>query len=170
VGFDNGPNDVINGQLQFRFLAFIWTSDQGMQPLGTLPGDAMSEATDINDENQIIGVSYADFQFDNPRAFLYEGGKMTALNDLPTTSSKSNFFVFSTGGINDSGQIGAQAFLITNGVATGDAHAVLLIPTADCDEDDASPSNPAKLVIPDDIAKQMQLRTSKGRLALLAKP
>lgn len=168
VGFDNGPNDVVNSQLQFRFLAFIWTTDHGMQSLGTLPGDAMSEATDINDENQIVGVSYTDFQFGNPRAFLYESGKMIELNNLLTTSAQSNFFVFSTGGINDSGQIGAQAFLVSNGVVTGVAHAVLLIPTEDdFDGDHAVSSKP---IIPDDVAKQMQLRTSKGRLSLLAKP
>ena len=129
TGFANGPNDVIDGQLQFRFLAFIWTRQAGtMQSIGTLPGDAMSEATDINDENQIVGVSFSDFFFDNPRAFIYQNGMMTALNSL-IGSASANWDISSTGGINDFGEIAAQANVVSNGAVTSVAHAVLLVPS-----------------------------------------
>jgi probable HAF family extracellular repeat protein len=133
TGFVNGPNDVVDGQLQFKFLAFIWTRQNGMKSLGTLPElngtpDAMSEATDINDENQIVGVSFADFEFDGPRAFIWQNGTMTPLNSL-IGSASANWAITSTGGINDSGVIAAQANPVVNGVINyGVAHAVLLVP------------------------------------------
>jgi probable HAF family extracellular repeat protein len=136
VGFDNGPNDVIDGQLQFRFLAYIWTKQGGMVSLGTLPSlsgsgqDAMSEATDINNEGQIVGVSYSDYFFDNPRAFIWQNSSMTPLNAL-IGSASSSWDITSTGGINDHGEIAAQANPVVNGVVNFSvAHAVLLVPCA----------------------------------------
>lgn len=161
AGFANGPNDVLNGQLQFRFLAFIWTKERGMQSIGTLPGDAMSEATDINDENQIVGVSFSDFFFDNPRAFIYENGTMTALNSL-IGSASANWDISSTGGINDRGEIAAQANVISGGSVTSVAHAILLIP--------CSPGDPVaygetqEFSIPADMQEQMRRRITIGRL------
>jgi probable HAF family extracellular repeat protein len=133
TGFVNGSDDVVDGQLQFRFLAFIWTKEGGMQSLGALPEpdgtpDQMSEATDINDENQIVGVSFVDFAFDGPRAFIWQNGTMTALNDL-IGSASANWAITSTGGINDSGMIAAQANPVVNGVINYNvAYAVLLVP------------------------------------------
>lgn len=135
VGFDNGPNDVINGVLQFRWLAYVWTQENGMVSLGTLPSlngnghDAMDQATDINNKGQIVGVSYADYSFDGARAFIYENGTMTALNDL-IGSVSGNWDITATGGINDRGEIAAQANPVSNGVVnTNVAHAVLLVPS-----------------------------------------
>lgn len=51
----------------------------GVVDLGTLPGDTSSEATDINEAFQVIGESLGP---DGLRAFLYEGGTMSALEDL----------------------------------------------------------------------------------------
>lgn len=138
TGFVNGPNDVVNGQLQFEFLAFIWTKQNGMKSLGTLPGlngtpDAMSEATDINNENQIVGVSFADFEFDGPRAFIWQNGAMTPLNSL-IGSASANWDITSTGGINDRGEIAAQANPVVHGAVNFSvAHAVLLVPCASGD-------------------------------------
>jgi probable HAF family extracellular repeat protein len=163
VGFANGPNDVISGQLQFRFLAFIWTKEHGIESLGTLPGDAMSEATDINDENQIVGVSFSDFFFDNPRAFIYKNGTMTALNSL-IGSASANWDISSTGGINDRGEIAAQANVVSNGVVTAVAHAVLLVP---CDPDDSvAYGEMQQVIVPNDIQKQMRQHVSIGRFRL----
>lgn len=163
TGFANGPNDVLGGQLQFRFLAFIWTKEHHMQSLGTLPGDAMSEATDINDENQIVGVSFGDFFFDNPRAFIYENGTMTALNSL-IGSASANWDISSTGGINDRGEIAAQANVVSNGVVTSVAHAVLLVP---CDPDDpVAYGDTQKVTIPYDVQKQMRQHISIGHFRL----
>lgn len=163
AGFANGTNDVIGGQLQFRFLAFIWTKEHGMQSLGTLPGDAMSEATDINDENQIVGVSFSDFFFDNPRAFVYENGTMTALNSL-IGSATANWDISSTGGINDRGEIAAQANVVSNGVVTSVAHAVLLVP---CDPGDpVAYGDTQQVIVPDAVQQQMRQHVSIGRFRL----
>ena len=158
TGFANGPNDVIDGQLQFRFLAFIWTREHGMQSLGTLPGingtpDAMSEATDINDRGQIVGVSFADYEFDGPRAFIYQNDAMAPLNSR-IGSASANWDISSTGGINDRGEIAAQANVVSDGVVTAVAHAVLLVP---CGPDDPiAYGETQQIVIPDDVQKQMR--------------
>jgi probable HAF family extracellular repeat protein len=152
VGFANASDDLVNGALTFAFQAFLWTRQGRMQNLGTLNGDAMSEATDINDEGQIVGVSYHDRLFDGPRAFVYQDGLMTDLNQL-IGSASANFFISSTGGINDRGEIAAQANLASNGVVTSVLHAVLLVPADDRDDD-----VPQRVAIPDDVQKQMQQR------------
>jgi probable HAF family extracellular repeat protein len=163
TGFGNGPDDVVGGQLQFRWLAFIWTKERGMLGLGTLPGDAMSQGTDINDENQIVGVSYADYLFDNPRAFIYQDGTMTALNSL-IGSATANWDISSTGGINDRGEIAAQANVVSHGVVTSVAHAVLLIP---CGSDDPVANGESqKIVIPADVQKEMREHVNMGHFRL----
>lgn len=43
------------------FHAFAWTRDGGARDLGTLPGDAFSEARAINAHGEIVGVSGAAF-------------------------------------------------------------------------------------------------------------
>lgn len=128
VGFDNGPDDVVDGQLQFRWVAFIWTKETGTVKIGFLPGDQMSQATDVNNQNQVVGVSYADYSFDNPRAFIYQNRTITPLNSL-IGSASADWDITATGGINDQGQIAAQANPVLNGVVnTNVAHAVLLAP------------------------------------------
>ena len=166
AGFANGPNDVINGQLQFRFLAFIWTREHGMRSLGTLPGDAMSEATDINDENQIVGVSFSDFLFDNPRAFIYENGAMTPLNSL-IGSASANWDITSTGGINDRGEIAAQANVVSNGAVTAVAHAVLLVPCAPGDP--VAYGSTETLIISGDVQRHLREQVRIGRFSLPSK-
>ncbi|HLW83442.1 MAG TPA: DUF3466 family protein [Candidatus Acidoferrales bacterium] len=166
VGFDNGPNDVVNGQLQFKFLAFLWTKAGGTQNLGTLPGDAMSEATDINNEGQVVGVSYADFLFDGGRAFIYQNGTMTPLNNLIGAAS-AQWDISSTGGINDSGEIAAQANIVSNGVVTSVAHAVLLIP---CTPDDAVAYGPVqKITVPPGVEQQTRQHVNLGHFFLPVK-
>ena len=168
TGFVNGPNDVLDGQLQFRWVAFIWTKEQAMQSIGTLPGDMMSQATDINDANQIVGVSYADFFFDNPRAFIvYQNGTITPLNSL-IGSATANWDISSTGGINDRGVIAAQANIVSNGVVTSAAHAVLLVPSGP--DDAVAYGKTQKVVIPDDVQKQMREHVNIGHFRLPLKP
>jgi probable HAF family extracellular repeat protein len=173
TGFVNGPNDVVNGQLQFEFLAFIWTKQNGMKSLGTLPGvngtpDAMSEATDINDENQIVGVSFADFEFDGPRAFIWQNGTMTALNSL-IGSASANWAITSTGGINDSGVIAAQANPVANGVINYNvAHAVLLVPCGP--NDPVAYGAVTHAVEPVGAQKQTRQYINLGHLRIAPKP
>jgi probable HAF family extracellular repeat protein len=163
TGFVNGPNDVIGGQLQFRWIAFIWTTEHGMQSIGTLPGDKMSEATDINDENQIVGVSFADYLFDNPRAFVYQNGTILALNSL-IGSASALWDISSTGGINDRGEIAAQANIVSDGVVTLAAHAVLLVP---CDPGDPTAyGETQQIVIPENVQRQMRQQVNIGHFRL----
>lgn len=173
TGFANGANDVVDGQLQFKFLAFIWTKQYGMKSLGTLPGvngtpDAMSEGTDINDENQIVGVSFADFEFDGPRAFIWQNGTMTALDSL-IGSASANWDITSTGGINDSGVIAAQANPVVDGVINFNvAHAVLLVP---CGPNDPVAYGTVKQA--NEIAgaqKQIRHYVNLGHLLIALKP
>ena len=167
TGFVNGPNDVTNGQLQIRWVSFIWTEEHGMQSIGTLPGDMMSETTDINDKNEIVGVSFSDYLFDNPRAFIYTSGSMTALNSL-IGSASANWDVTSTGGINDQGDIAAQANVVSNGVVTSEAHAVLLVPCDSCDVGtNAAAQN---FIIPADVQEQMRQQVRVAHFQLRIPP
>jgi probable HAF family extracellular repeat protein len=170
VGFVNGRNDVVDGQLQFRWVAFVWRRESGMMSIGTLRSangqpDAMSQATDVNDQGDIVGVSYADYEFDNPRAFIYHEGQITALNDLIGLQT-ANWYISSTGGINDRGEIGAQANVVKNGVVTAEAHAVLLIP---CKEYDAEAyGETQQFVTPDNVQQQMRQQMNAGPFRLSA--
>ena len=162
VGFANQPNDIVNGSLAFIPEAFLWTKENGMIGLKALPGDAISEATDINDAGQIVGVSYTGTDFSNPRAFIYQDGVMTPLNQLLSKSDQASFDISSTGGINDLGEIAAQANLISNGVVTATLHAVLLVPTGDGGSEAAGTlADVQALVIPDDVQARMRRSASQ---------
>lgn len=76
VGFAGAPNDPDGNFLQ----AFIWAAENGMQPLGFLPGDVHSEAYGINERRQVVGLS-CDVD-GNCRAFIWENGIMRDLNDF----------------------------------------------------------------------------------------
>jgi probable HAF family extracellular repeat protein len=168
AGFANQPNDVVDGSLNFIPEAFVWTREFGMVGLGTLPGDAISEATDINIEGQIVGVSFADTSFDSPRAFLYQNKMMRPLNSLMSPSDQAQFFISSTGGINDFGQIAAQANIVTDGVVTDVLHAVLMVPT-EAPADATSRGTAPALVVSEAAQKQMRERASLrhfGRIGL----
>jgi probable HAF family extracellular repeat protein len=61
--------------------AFIWTAQEGIRPLGALPGHVHSEAYGINEKRQVVGLS-CDADFVDCRAFIWENGMMRDLNDL----------------------------------------------------------------------------------------
>jgi len=83
VGFSDLSGDLTSGQLTANFHAFIWTKEAGrMIDLGTLPGDSLSEALDINDENQVVGVS-----FPSAHAFIWQNGVMKDLNSVIPSNS-----------------------------------------------------------------------------------
>ena len=106
VGFANAGGDLVNGTLALKFHAFLWTRESGMRDLGTLPGDAISEALGINEAGQIVGVSFGA-GFSHPRAFFWQNGVMTDLNTLVPTGSLT---LQVAGDINDRGQITGAAF------------------------------------------------------------
>jgi probable HAF family extracellular repeat protein len=90
--------------------------------LGTLPGDVMSFANDINAQDQVVGVS-CDANF-NCRAFLWENGVMMDLNRLIPAGSR--LYLTGAGGINDFGEIAGTAYDPSNSNYTP---AYLAIPT-----------------------------------------
>ena len=91
--------------------------ESGMEDLKTLPGDALSEATGVIDQGQIVGVSFAA-GFANPRAFLWQNGVMTDLNRL--IPAGSSLYLLSANDINNEGVITGQACVLINGVCTAD--------------------------------------------------
>jgi probable HAF family extracellular repeat protein len=77
AGFASLPgNDPDNPVLR----AFLWTRRGGIKNLGTLPGDAYSEALGINERRQVVGLSCD--AANNCRAFLWQDGVMKDLNTL----------------------------------------------------------------------------------------
>jgi probable HAF family extracellular repeat protein len=104
VGFGDVKGDDHGNNPNFH--AFLWTKEHRMQNLHTLEGDALSEALGINEAGQVVGVSYAA-GFANPRAFIYENGKMTDLNTL--ISGNSGLTLQVAQDINDEGVIVGQA-------------------------------------------------------------
>jgi probable HAF family extracellular repeat protein len=100
VGFSNppGPGDP---EGDFIAHAFLWTSGAAAaRDLGTLDGDALSEALAINAHGQVVGVSFGGAA--GSRAFLWQGGVLSNLNDLVDIAPD---VLISAQDINDAGQI-----------------------------------------------------------------
>jgi probable HAF family extracellular repeat protein len=109
VGFSDLPGDVSGGVLTPNFHAFIWTKESGkMTDIGVLPGDTLSEALDVNDQGQVVGVSIPSFH-----AFIYENNKLRDLNALMPKGSP--LLLIGANGINERGEITGQACIIADG-------------------------------------------------------
>jgi probable HAF family extracellular repeat protein len=119
VGFSDLKGD--QGGANPNFHAFLWTKERGIKDLGTLPGDAISEALGINDQGQVVGVSYGA-GFTNPRAFIWRDGVMTDLNTL--IPSNSSLYLQVGQEINDLGEIVGDA----TDQSSGKNPAFLLVP------------------------------------------
>ena len=118
VGFSDTPGDGIHAP---NFQAFRWsarpfdcngTRTAGTCNLGSLPGDAISEALGVNNRGQVVGISLGSTPFG--QAFIYEGGKLTNLNDLVLTGTR--LFLTDAQEINDEGVITGQAYDPDSGV------------------------------------------------------
>src|SRR5262245_1739922 len=99
VGFSNVSKD--DGAV-FNAHAFLWTRGHGIQDLGTLPGDSISQALGINEQRQIVGIS-CTAGFASCRAFLWEHGVMMDLND--TVPDDYADHLFTANDINNLGEI-----------------------------------------------------------------
>lgn len=98
VGFANAPGTEPPNRFNYR--AFLWTEERGsMIDLGTLDGDARSQALGINSRGQVVGFSRgAGF-----RGFIWENGVMTNINDLIVSGSRDTITI--AGDINAFGVI-----------------------------------------------------------------
>jgi probable HAF family extracellular repeat protein len=120
VGFSNPPGE--NPEGDFIAHAFLWTSGAATaQDLQTLPGDAFSEAFAINSARQVVGVSFGGTS--GARAFLWQDGVMTNLNDLVDIAPD---VLISAQDINDAGQITGR---VLDGVS-GEIQAFIATPVA----------------------------------------
>ena len=89
VGFSN-PDEPGDAEGEFISRAFLWTSGSAAATdLGTLSGDLFSEAFAINASGQVVGVSFGGAN--GSRAFIWQNGVMTNLNDLVGTGSAPTF-------------------------------------------------------------------------------
>jgi probable HAF family extracellular repeat protein len=125
VGFSDLTGD--QGGNNPNFHAFRWVRPGPMQDLGTLSGDAISEALGVNAQNQIVGVSYAA-GFANPRAFLYQNGSMVDLNML---APNSPVYLQVGGDINDQGVIIGQGCVPSQCAAGTSYVSFIAVPTGD---------------------------------------
>ncbi len=126
VGFSDLAGD--QGGSNPNFHAFLWIRPGPMQDLGTLSGDSISEALGINVSQQIVGVSYAA-GFSNPRAFIFQHGRMTDLNTL--TGPNPPLYLQVGGDINDAGVIVGQGCVPGACSATDPSVAFIAVPTGD---------------------------------------
>jgi probable HAF family extracellular repeat protein len=153
AGFANVPPDVVGGQLQITWTSFIWSTEGGATNIGVLNGDAISEATGINDEGTVIGTSFAA-NFTSSRAYLYKDGQLEDLNNLALGGS--NLYLISTGDINNSGVITGQACVLINGACTSQSALVAFVGFPVSDEKSESRSaqghaNAARVLLPENI-------------------
>jgi probable HAF family extracellular repeat protein len=92
--------------------------------LKPLPGDFAAIASGINNRGQVVGSTF-DSKFNWAHAFIWQDGVMTDLNTLFPASS--NLFATMANKINERGQIGAMA-IVVSGPDEGNIHAILLTP------------------------------------------
>jgi probable HAF family extracellular repeat protein len=127
----------------FNAQAFRWTRGRGIENLGVLPGDSISQALGINDKGQIVGIS-CTAGFGSCRAFLYEHGVMMDLNDLVPDDYADH--LFSANDINNNGQITGSAVK----AGTEESVAVWLLPV---DERGHGDSNATAVVAKSDATR-----------------
>lgn len=160
VGFGDLPGDASSGQLVPNFQAFSWTQSGGVTPLGTLaaPYDAYSEATGVNDDGQIVGVS-CDGSF-NCKAVTWQNGVLSDLNRLVV--GKTNLYLISTGDINDQGEITGQACIVSGSQCSSTTVAFLAVPTSG---GAAAWGSGAQVTLPAALRDRIQNEIGRGAFA-----
>ena len=122
LGLNNGGQAIgfsdLTGDASFH--AFLWTSETGMQDLGTVPGDVYSAAIGINDSGRVVGVSL-DASF-SPRAFLRQGKDLIDLNTLVPAGFP--LYLATACSINAAGEITGIAI----DKSSGDVHGYRAVP------------------------------------------
>jgi len=147
-----GSSDLLGDT---TFHAFLWTKKTGMQDLGTLSGDVASLSISINDAGSVVGASL-DANF-NPRAFLWEKGKMTDLNTL--VASDSPLYLLTGCSVNSSGEITGLGL-----TSTGEIHTYLATPTHPvATSESTSQALVSPRILSDDARKLLQQQLRFGR-------
>jgi probable HAF family extracellular repeat protein len=104
VGFVNIPGSGDEaGNLQP--IAFVWTKRAGITDIRPLGSDAYSIAEGINDEGDVVGVSYGA-GFATARAFIYHNGTAYDMNQLVAAGSP---YLLVANAIDDRGDVVGQA-------------------------------------------------------------
>jgi probable HAF family extracellular repeat protein len=142
VGASDLPGDATSH-------AFLWTQPTGMKDLGTLEGDIISSAININDAGDVVGVSI-DANF-NPRAVIVQNGTMTDLNAL--VPSGTPLFLLLACSINAGGEIIGLA--VDN---AGEPHGYLLVPANGASGNGSAPA------VSQNVAKPPALSDNARRL------
>jgi probable HAF family extracellular repeat protein len=145
--------------------AFLWSEEQGMQDLGTLPGDIFSIANSINDNGQVAAES-CDVNF-NCRAAVWQNGVMTDLNTL--IPADAHLFLLLANSINSRGQIVGAAFdKSTNAIVP-----FLATPSAAGAEMEVRPSAPqfsgspnSNVTLPTEVRQLLKQRLHFGRFRI----
>lgn len=110
AGFSDLPGDGPT-IAQANFHAFFWSARPytcngavitGTCDLGTLSGDAISEALGVNDHDQVVGISLP-----SGHAFIWQDGRMTDLNSMRAPGT--TLVLTDAQDINDRGEITGQA-------------------------------------------------------------
>jgi probable HAF family extracellular repeat protein len=161
VGFAN-----ITGGTAFNAQAFRWTRGRGIENLGVLPGDSLSQALGINEKGQIVGLS-CTAGFGSCRAFLYDRGVMMDLNDLVPDDYADH--LYTANDINNDGQITGYAIK----AGTEESVAVWVIPVATHRGSNAADSvarNDAKrIALPEDARQRVLLRAGATEAKLVGR-
>ncbi len=121
AGFSNPdePGDEVG---DFISRAFLWINGADTaQDLKTLPGDLFSQAFALNSQGQVVGVSFGGPS--GARAFLWQDGALTNLNDLVSIAPN---VLLSAQDINDAGQITGRV----RDVSTGEIRTFVATPIA----------------------------------------
>ena len=149
VGFSNiraSDGDTFNAH------AFLWTRRDGIQDLGTLPGDALSQGLGINNWRQVVGIS-CSAGFASCRGFLWQDGVMVDLNSLVVPGTADP--IYAAGDIDDLGRIAGQTLNVTTNVAS----AFLAVPTRWPDGYKASLGIPASQPrLPEQVRRELMRR------------
>lgn len=155
VGFSDLAGDVVDGVLTPNFQAFLWTKERGIVNLGTLPGDFISEALDINDLGQVVGLSCGATAC---RAFLWQNGIMNDLNTL--IPHDSSLYLIAASAIDSHATITGQACALTNGqcLSTSEVPAFVAIPSDTNDNANAAANESMEapmVTLPDNIRQKL---------------
>jgi probable HAF family extracellular repeat protein len=139
-----------------------------MTDIGVLPGDSLSEALDVNDQGQVVGISLPSFH-----AFIYEDGKMFDLNSFIPKGSP--LLLIGANGINEKGEITGQACIISDGGCPLGANipAFLAVPKClgygdagnDAGATETTNSDGANITVSEGIRQQMMRKIAFGHFA-----